>query len=136
MKIRKILALMLSTLVISFYSCSDGIVSELPPEKNIKIRANFTSIQAEVFDKYCISCHAGNFASGSLDLTAGKSFNNLVDKLNSSGNKKLIETGSVVRSYLIDRLESNSDVMPPTGKIEQYLIDSLKVWIEQGALNN
>lgn len=130
--------LMLTIAIISsilMFSCSEGIISELPRD-NIKINSSYQSIQAEIFDNYCISCHAGEFSSGGLDLTHEKSYQNLVNKDNSSATKKYIIPGNSEESYLIRRLTDNSQIMPPTGALDQYLIDTLKTWINNGALNN
>lgn len=134
MKILKYLSV--SLLAIFAISCSDGIVSELPSD-NVEIRAEFNSIQKNIFDAYCISCHAGEFASGGLDLSSGKSYDNLINKLNASGNQNLISPRKSDESYLVIRLTAdNSQIMPPTGAIDSHLIDTLKVWINSGALNN
>lgn len=123
-------------LVLFSLSCSDGIVSELPGD-NVEIRAEFKSIQKNVFDAYCISCHAGQYASGGLDLSSGNSYNNLVNKLNAAGDQTFVSPGASEKSYIISRLTAdNSQIMPPTGAIESHLIDTLKVWINNGALNN
>lgn len=135
MKIYKIL--MIISLLSLLFSCSDGIVSELPSdENNIKIRANYASIQKEIFDNYCISCHSGAFASGNLDLSFGVSYDNIFNKPNSIGSEIYVKPGRSDDSYIIHRLSDNSQIMPPTGAIDQYLIDTLKVWIDQGAINN
>jgi hypothetical protein len=56
----------------------------------------------------------------------------------SSGELMYIEQGNSSRRYLFQRVSSDDvfSVMPPSGKLNQSFIDSLKVWIDNGAPNN
>lgn len=136
--INKLFAFLAISLIV--ISCSDGIVSECPDDiKPTKLRATFSSIQSELFDKNCatVGCHAAPIPASGLNLSAGVSYNNTVNKI-AFGDTKYIEPGDVEASWLFQRVNSNSpgSVMPPTGKLPQYMIDSLRVWIDAGALNN
>lgn len=127
-------------LLLFLASCSDGIVSECETiQPNVIMRSNFTSIQSELFDKNCATsgCHVGEFASAGLDLSKGNSYKNIVG-VKSSGDLMYIEQGNSSRSYLYQKVSSDDvfSVMPPSGKLSQPFIDSLKVWIDSGALNN
>jgi hypothetical protein len=127
--------------IIFLGSCSDGIVSECPTNPaNIKIRSNFTSIQTELFNKNCAlsGCHSGSFPSGGMDLTSGNAYQNIVGKLNSQKDLNYIEPGNSSLSFLYQRVSSSDpgNVMPASGKLPQYMIDTLRVWIDAGALNN
>lgn len=132
--------LILISLALFALSCSDGIVSECPDDiKPTKLRATFSSIQVEIFDKSCatVGCHTAPIPASGLNLSAGVSYNNTVNKL-AFGDTKYIEPGDAEASWLFQRVNSSSSgsVMPPTGKLPQYMIDSLRVWIDTGALNN
>ncbi len=123
-------------LLLNLFSCSDGIVSELPDNHVIKIRANYSSIQKEIFNQYCIGCHSGKFPSGNLNLSEGVSYANLINKENNDKTAKYIVQSNVADSYIIERLTSSTNPMPPTGKIDQALIDTLKLWIGNGAISD
>lgn len=124
--------------LIFIYSCADGIVSECPDDSKSKMPATFNAIQTEVFNKSCAysGCHAGNLPAAGLDLTAGNSYDNIVNK--EIFGLMYVKPGSADESYLFDRINSNSSssVMPPTGKLPQSVIDSVRAWINAGALNN
>lgn len=130
-------AIVLATLAVALLSCSDGIVSENPKDdKDIKIRAEYTKIQSEIFNQYCISCHSGVVPEANLDLSSGNSYNNIVNRDNLANTAKLVVPGNSDDSFLVHKMTTNVGFMPPTGKIDNYLIDTLKVWINNGALNN
>jgi len=129
-------------IIISFLaiSCSDGIVSECESDlSNIVINSNFTSIQKNIFNKNCATsgCHTGTFAAAGLDLSEGNAYKNIVG-VKSTSNLMYIEPGNSSNSYLFKRVSSQniSEVMPPTGRLNQKYIDTLKLWIENGAPNN
>lgn len=141
-KQRNIMAkyLFFGLLLLLLSSCSDGIVSECETiPTDINMRSNFSSIQTELFDKNCATsgCHVGEFAPASLDLSRGNAYKNIVG-VKSSGELMYINQGNSSESYLYQRISSNdvSNVMPPTGRLNQAFIDSLKLWIDNGALNN
>ena len=75
--------------------------------------------------------------SAGLDLsTADASFANLVSVM-SVGDPLInrVEPGDADNSYLILKLEANGvAVMPPTGMLNQSLIDDVRSWIDNGAV--
>jgi hypothetical protein len=139
MNFRNLLLLFIIVLFLS--SCSDGIVSECPTNPiNIKIRSNFTSIQTELFNKNCAlsGCHSGSFPAGGMDLTEGKAYQNIVSIKNSAKDLNLIEPSNSTQSFIYQKVSSFDPgfVMPAAGRLPQYTIDTLRVWIDAGALNN
>lgn len=137
MKAIKLLAIVLFLIQLS---CSDGIISECPEETGSAVRANFSSIQSEVFSKNCATsgCHSGLLPAAGLNLSAGSAYNNIVDKQAPFGGFIYIKPGSPDESYLYLKISSTSPgtVMPPTGRLPQSTIDSVRVWIEKGANND
>lgn len=118
-------------------SCSDGVVGDDPKNNpNIQLKSSFSSIQQEVFNVHCVSCHSGVAPNGNLDLSAGLAYANIINIQNAGKFAVYIKPGNVEQSYLYSRLTSSSSPMPPTGKLAQNVLDTIKVWIEQGALNN
>jgi hypothetical protein len=135
--LRKLLIIGIFAIFIA--SCEEGIVSECPTNlDDLKFVATFSSIQSELLTKNCAlsGCHAGSIPAGGLVLTSEVAYNNIVNKI-AFGETMYIEPGDPDNSYLYQRVNTNtSSVMPPTGKLPQYMIDTLRVWIENGALNN
>ena len=99
----------------------------------------FAEIQATVFDVSCAVCHtgpAGGALPAGLDLSnANASYLGLFD-VDSTQNAliKLVDPGSADTSYLIMKLEANGvTLMPPTGGLNQSVIDGIRRWIDIGA---
>jgi hypothetical protein len=126
-------------LSIIFIACEDKIVTDPDPKPSVT-QTTFTEIQNKVFNVSCTSsgCHGGSNIQGGLNLTAGVSYSQLVN-VNSLENPSLkrVQPGSSAQSFLIRKLEgTGTSIMPPSGKLSQSTIDSIKAWIDRGALNN
>lgn len=101
--------------------------------------ANFTYISTNVFDQRCAlsGCH--------LDvqnpmLKSDVAYNNIVNQPSSTG-MDYIEPGDPASSYLYLKITGDPGInglqMPRIGTpLSQVTIDSIRVWIENGALNN
>lgn len=128
-------------LVLILTSCESKIVNEpVAPINNNEMSSKFSDIQTKLFNVSCAlsGCHSGSNPSGNLNLTSGSSYNQLVN-VNSRENPsiKRVLPSSSSQSLLIRKLEGNgTTIMPPSGKLSQKIIDSVKVWIDKGALNN
>lgn len=133
--------------LIAAVSCTDSIVSEceitLPEDSTFT--ATFPSIQEEIFNKTCATadCHGSpTFPAGNLDLTEGYAYNNLVNvaSISGPGGMPRVDPGAAENSWLIKRLEADgAPIMPPQNAgdpLRQNIIDSIKVWINNGALQN
>lgn len=136
---KQILRLILVALMLTFVSCEDQITTtcedgQLP--ENLAV--TFSHVQHYVFDSYCVSCHSGAAAQGGLDLSAGQSYMNLIDRVASSSGAKRVVPGDRDNSYLMKRLTGSDgfSTMPPAGKIDQRFIDLVGNWIDQGAEKN
>ncbi len=125
-------------MIVFLNSCSDSIVSECEIDSNsIKINSTYSSIQKELFNKNCISCHSGSLPAGLLDLSAGVSYSNLINVNNADRNMLLVAPNESQNSYLIKKLTANDNsIMPPSGKLSNSIIDSVIKWIDNGAPNN
>ncbi|HFE39116.1 MAG TPA: hypothetical protein ENK06_11970 [Gammaproteobacteria bacterium] len=117
-------------------------LSACASDDSLTLEANFSSIQNDLFSKTCarVGCHTGTSPTAGLNLDAGQSYANLVDKLNAAGTKLLVNTGDSSKSYLIDKLEGASNIsgerMPLNeSAISQSNIDVIKAWIDNGAKN-
>lgn len=130
MRIRQITAILLVFIII--FACEDQITSECDDEEVEYIMpAQFSAIQDVIFNERCITCHSGSAPTGNLNLSSATSYLQLMSK-------NLIVPGNSSLSTLYQKLNSTNpnSVMPPTGKIEQGLIDSVAAWIDKGAPNN
>ncbi|MGD9488355.1 MAG: hypothetical protein AB7W47_10060 [Calditrichaceae bacterium] len=118
-------------------SCADQITSDSADE-NLIVNASFPDIQDKVFSPTCAvsGCHVSVMHESGMNLSAGAAYENLVDVV-SRGNPQLkrVEPGNSQQSYLIRKLTGNNTaVMPPAGKLNSSVIDSIAAWIDAGAL--
>ena len=115
-------------------------VAEFQIVTPVMLEPNLPSIQALVFTPTCatVGCHSGGMPAGTLDLTDGNSYANLVNVLavNANANGLLrVEPDNPDDSYLIRKLENTGNVglMPPTASLPQNDIDVIRLWITNGA---
>jgi cytochrome c5 len=132
MNIKKMVVVLLLLIVI--FTCEDQITSNCDKDEmmnRIPMPARYNAIQKTIFDSRCIICHGGSAPSGNLNLSSEISYSQLT-------NKNLIIPAKSSLSILYHKLNSTNpnNVMPPTGKMEQGLIDSVAAWIDKGALND
>jgi len=96
-----------------------------------------TDIQP-IFDASCAGCHGAGGNAG-LDLRAGVSHGNLVGVSASESSLDLIAPGDPLASWLYLKLTGAQDVgspMPPGSPLPQSQVELVRVWIEEGALDN
>ncbi len=133
----KLIILAFSTLLIA--SCSEHIVSECEPvdEGEPAMAATFSAINEEVLQTTCAlsGCHIGAF---SPELVKAMAYDNLVSKLNNAKNMNYVEPGDAANSFLIKKLLGDGTTIMPQGAppLDDEVIDSIKVWIDNGAENN
>lgn len=86
-----------------------------------------------IFDTHCntAGCHGGNSPAGNLNLEASQSYTQLWRK--KSG---YIDTLNPTYSVLYASMNSTSNPMPPTGKLDACTLELVLKWIEQKAKNN
>ncbi len=136
---RKILVVPVLMLIM-FQSCSDQITSDCETDKPLISEDNttFSDIQEAIFTPNCVSCHGGSSPEANLNLSPGSAYADLVNVTASASSLKRVKPFDSENSYLIKRLSGSGGetIMPPGGKLEQALIDSVAAWIDRGALNN
>lgn len=136
------------TLVHSFYTftiddSSNEETIEIP-NQNIDM-ASFGRVQDQIFNSQCITCHGGSSASpaGNLNLTEGKSYNNLVNikAPDSSDGKMYVSPGDASNSFIIDVLSddilkyyNHTDIF--SGSERSEILSLMQNWINEGAENN
>jgi mono/diheme cytochrome c family protein len=105
--------------------------------------ATLSQLQADVFTPRCAVCHTGGGSSlpGSMNLTAGNTFANLVNvgSRQVSGATRVVP-GDAANSYLIRKLEGTNTAgsrMPLGGPyLDADTLARIKSWIASGAPNN
>lgn len=122
--------------------CADHIVSECeecsPIESEAKLNT-FSGIQTKLFNSTCAlsGCHGENATQADLLLTEGEAYSNLVNQQSFLYPQfTRVTPGDSENSLLIKVLRGEAVQMPPTGKLSDSIIDSVALWIDNGALNN
>lgn len=140
---KKILNIILLIYVLFvFNGCADQIVSECeecnPLPDEVKLNT-FSGIQIKLFNTSCAlsGCHGENATQANLMLVEGVSYSNLVEQQSFLYPQFLrVKAGDSENSLLIKMLRGETGIMPPTGKLDDSIIDSVAMWIDDGALNN
>jgi hypothetical protein len=102
----------------------------------------FTEIQTQIFNARCTGCHSGAAAPQGLNLSAGSSYDLLVDvDSNEVPALKRVDPGNADESYIIRKLEGAAGIvggrMPLGGPyLDQDTIDRIRAWIDEGAPEN
>ena len=109
---------------------SGGVVGPLEP--------NFNSIQANIFDQYCVHCHSGANAPVGLRLDPVNSYASLVGVPSGERPGVLrVAPGNANNSYIVQKLEGTAGVgeRMPAGlpALPQSDINVIRQWIANGA---
>lgn len=86
-----------------------------------------------IFNASCTSCHG---------ISGGVNLNSYQSLIASDGNfygTNLVVPGDAAASGLVDKIEANPDFgtrMPQGGTLSGNQIETIKAWINEGALNN
>ena len=122
-------------------ACGDDPVTPTPTST----APTLSTIQAQIFDVSCTSCHTdvGRSPSAGLNLKSGSAFVNLVGvaSSNSPGAVRVI-AGNANTSYLVQKVEGAPGIvglrMPRNGPpfLSDAQIRMIRDWITAGALNN
>jgi hypothetical protein len=101
------------------------------------VAPTFAEIQTTVFTPSCATCHSGANLPAGLDLSAGNSYAMLFQiPSTQNANFQRVNPGNPDLSYLIMKMEGNGVTVmppPPTGMLNQTVIDGIRLWIENGA---
>ena len=128
-------------LLLLFVSCSENIVSECETDITTDgaVKASFSDINERVLQVSCATsgCHGGQFALPPvLDENA---YDNLVDVASTQRpSMDYVEPGDSENSWLMKKLlGEGTSIMPSGGSpLDDAVIDSIRVWIDNGAMNN
>ena len=110
-----------------------------PPPAGASFGPVFSEIQAGLFDGCAAACHSGATPPGNLDLSANASYANLAGTTSDGApTVERVAPGEPDNSYLVQKLEGvNGDPQHPAGSpVPQPDIDSIRIWISDGAVND
>ncbi len=97
---------------------------------------SFANDVQPIFTQNCVSCHP---SSGNLDLRPGQSYDNLVNVPASGYNGTRVVPNEPENSILYKKIDGSGAYgsnMPLGGSLSQAQINTIKQWIQEGALNN
>ncbi len=127
-------------IVINILSCTKD---QGPVEPEIVMTTvSFTDDVQPIFTNKCVSCHntANNQFYGYLDLSDGNAYSNLVSVVsNGYAPNKRVTPNDSEHSVLWQKINNSllyGSNMPLTGSLTSVEIETIKVWIDEGALNN
>lgn len=143
MKIRILFPISLFLFSIGFLSCSSDSPTEPEPGSNSTPAplSKLSDIQTKVFNQSCAlsGCHGSTNNQAGLLLTAGNSFSNLVNVQSVLFSQfKRVEPNNSANSLLIKILRGEVSPRMPFNRtpLASSVIDSIAMWIDNGALNN
>ena len=109
----------IAAMLVVAVGCDDHVLNGNTPASGI-----FLEDVLEIIDTQCISCHAGLTADAGLDLSTD--FCAVI-------NGRIVVPKSPEMSLLYLRMRSTSEPMPPSGRLSLEQIDTVRIWIEEGA---
>ncbi len=120
-----------------FLSCKGKITDSCATTEKV-YTGTLSEVQSDVFNSFCIGCHGNITSNGGLNLSAGKAYNNLVNIPSTGSTLLRVKPGDTINSYLLRRLNASAgeSPMPPSGKLNQSLINLVELWVSKGAQNN
>lgn len=82
-----------------------------------------------IFEEHCITCHEPSDPSGGLDLTTH------VSAIQGGGSGRTIKRGDAdgSRLYMLVSHQEKPTMPPKSGRIDKKLIETIRIWIQQGA---
>ena len=121
-----VVAICLFALATTFSYCTHN-----PFEKQLPETVSFRGDIIPIFTNDCNGsrCHSTASHVGNLDLTPDSAYIQLFKK-------KDIDTTNPSQSTLYLQMASVGTPMPPAGKLDDYYVNLVLKWIQQGAKNN
>lgn len=128
-------SILLPLLAFFMFSCEENIVSECETvQDEFVYKTTFATIQNDIFDVYCVSCHGGASPTAGLDLSADAAYENLINQPSNTSTFIRVVPFDAEQSYLYQVLDgTNAPLMPPGNRLSQTSIDSVAAWINRGA---
>lgn len=116
----------------TLFSCKHPI-PEAEPCSSQPSQVSFNNDILPLFRNHCSTsgCHAGTDPEGNLNLEDSAAYTQLMDP--QSG---YVDTLNPKMSFLYIQMNSSSQPMPPTGRLDDCTVNLVLKWIEQGAKEN
>jgi hypothetical protein len=117
-----------TSIIASYQNQSSNIKLVVYKRAFRKPRVSYTNFIVPLFEQNCnfSGCHGNGSRAGKVSLSAYDSTSKFVQPYNASGSLVLV---AILR-------EDPLRWMPPAGKLHPDKIEKIRLWIEQGALNN
>ena len=111
------------------------------PVDSDTLMPTLSSIQTHIFTPSCAGHHGPSLAEADLDLSAGRSFANLVNVPSTQVELDLVRPGDAENSYLIHKMDGRPGIVGrqmPIGRLpfSAEEIAVIRQWIDAGARNN
>ena len=110
------------------------------PEEPDTLMPTLSSIQTHVFTPSCAGHHGPSLAEAGLDLSAGRSFANLVNVPSTQVELNLVTPGDAENSYLVHKMDGRAGIagrQMPIGALPLTAeLAVIRQWIDAGARNN
>lgn len=131
--------LLLAVIMPGVAACRGDAVTE--PDQTDTLMPTLSSIQTHVFTPFCAGHHGPSLAEADLDLSAGRSFANLVNVPSTQVGLDLVTPGDAENSYLIHKMEGRESITGRPMPIGALPLDAevmavIRQWINAGARNN
>ena len=137
MRFRILFMLMtIATLTVACSTNTENLVNEpeeggenTPPIEQV----SYANDVQPIFNGTCTNCHGG---SGGVNLT---SFTALMSSVGNNYGNNVVVAGDADASGLVDKIEPNpqhGNRMPTNGSLTNTEIQTIRTWINEGALNN
>ena len=122
---KQFVILLIATLLVSAYAILHSSSTEAAPHTEVSYARDVQPI----LESRCAKCHMGDFVSEGLDMNTYETL------MAGSQNGPVIVPGDANESLLIEKVVEGT--MPKRGpKLTPVQIQTLKDWINAGALNN
>ena len=132
-------SIMVALLAVLFAACSKSSSNSTGPTGPV----SFANDVQPIFTNNCAlsGCHSGTTPTGGQNLSAGVAYSNIVNvKSTEMSNLYRVEPSNSDSSYLYWKITGDPRItgvnMPKVGSISSQQIQTIKDWIDQGALNN
>ena len=111
---------------------TEDVTGPLPDDEVIENVSYSASVQP-IFNNACVSCHG---SSGGVNLS---SYAQLMNSVGNNYGSNLVVAGNADASGLVDKIEPDPQIggrMPVGGSLTNTKIETIRVWIDEGAQNN
>ncbi|HDR05115.1 MAG TPA: hypothetical protein ENN84_07715 [Candidatus Marinimicrobia bacterium] len=135
MKIEKILPRAQETILLFVWLFALGISGCDPQGTNIQ-NVSFRNGIQPIFDRSCVECHNQALANGGIQV---QDYQNLMSSISMNTGNPIIVAGDAYQSILYDVISTddfNRRMPRNRPPLAQESIDTIGVWINEGALDN